>query len=316
MEYKYLGTTGLKVSKLCFGSLTVGPLQANLPFEEGAKVIKAAFSKGVNFIDTAELYDNYEYIKLAMRDFKREDIIISTKSYSHDKITAKESLEKALKELDTDYIDIFMLHEQESEHTMRGHYEALEYFVKMKEKGYIRSLGLSTHFVEGVKAANKYSEIEVIHPILNKAGLGIVDGTREEMIKAIKASDALGKGIFAMKPLGGGNLLTTIDESFDFVLGLDFIDSIAVGMQRVDEVESNVLRFSNKPIPQELTDRLKRNNRKLHIAYWCSKCGNCVEACKINALKLGEEGIIIDKSKCVLCGYCSKYCKDFCIKIV
>lgn len=316
MIYNNLGSTDLKVSKLCFGSLTVSPLQANLPFDEGSSVIKEAFNRGVNFIDTAELYDNYEYIRLALKDFKREDIVISTKSYSFDKKTAKDSLEKALKELDTDYIDLFMLHEQESVHTIRGHYEALEYFMKMKEKGYIRALGLSTHFVEGVKGANQYSEIEVIHPIINKNGLGIVDGNREDMIRELIISKELGKGIFAMKPLGGGNLLSNIDECFDFVLGLDFIDSIAVGMQRLDEVKSNVLRFSGEPIPKELTSRLRRNNRQLHIAYWCSKCGNCVKACKSNALNLTEQGILIDREKCVLCGYCSKYCKDFCIKIV
>ncbi|HRU42362.1 MAG TPA: aldo/keto reductase, partial [Candidatus Diapherotrites archaeon] len=56
MDYRILGSTGLRVSRLCFGSLTIGPLQAGLDIEEGASVIRAAFDMGVNFIDTAELY--------------------------------------------------------------------------------------------------------------------------------------------------------------------------------------------------------------------------------------------------------------------
>jgi len=111
LEYRKLGKTGIKVSRLCFGGLTVGPLQANLPLEEGAEVMRQAFDRGVNFIDTAELYRTYPYIALAIKK-SQKDIVVSSKTYAYDRAGAQKSVEKARKELDRDVIDIFMLHEQ------------------------------------------------------------------------------------------------------------------------------------------------------------------------------------------------------------
>lgn len=316
MEYNKLGKTGLKVSKLCFGGLTVGPLQANLSIEDGAEVITEAFDRGVNFIDTAELYETYGHIKKALELTKQKDIIISTKSYAYSKDTAEKSLQKALRELDRDYIDIFLLHEQENEYTLKGHYEALEYFIKMKEKGIVRAVGISTHNIAAVKASLKMDEIEVIHPIINKNGLGIQDGTIDEMIEALKKAKSKNKGIYGMKPLGGGNLLSSIDECFEFVFSLPFLDSIAVGMQRKEEVIANLCRFNGEKIPSKIEEKLSTKNRKLHIDFWCKRCGKCVEACKGNALRIEKDKLIVDTNKCVLCGYCSSYCPEFCIKVV
>ncbi len=316
MKKHKLGNTDLWVSKLCFGALTIGPLQANLSIEEGSKVIREAIDRGVNFIDTAELYETYGYIKEALNSEIKNDIIIATKSYAYSKTTAENSLKRALKELDRDYIDIFLLHEQESEHTLKGHHEALEYFIKMKEKGVIRAFGISTHHIAAVKAANKIDEIEVIHPIVNKRGLGIQDGSIEEMIEALEESKEYNKGIYGMKPLGGGNLITSIDDSFEFVFNLSFLDSIAVGMQRVEEVIANVNRFEGRETPKYIKEKLRTQDRQLHIDSWCIRCGNCVENCKFEALKINNDKLTVDRDKCSLCGYCSSYCPEFCIKVV
>ncbi len=316
MEYNILGKSGIKVSKLCFGALTIGPLQANLPVDKGSMVINEAIDRGVNFIDTAQLYKTYPYIKRALCSDNAKDIVVATKSYAYSSETAEESLKEAMEELNRDYIDIFLLHEQENEYTLKGHYEALKYFVKMKEKGFIRAVGISTHTVAAVKAVLKFDEIDVIHPLINKNGLGIMDGTAGDMVEALKEAKAINKGIYGMKPLGGGNLLNSIDECFDFVLNLPFLDSIAVGMQRTEEVVANVLRFNGEKIPEEISSQLSRKNRKLHIDFWCKKCGNCVKACGAKALKIEDNKLIVDRDKCVLCGYCSSYCPEFCIKVV
>jgi len=63
-----------------------------------------------------------------------------------------------------------MLHEQESRLTLKGHREALEYYISMKEKGIIKAVGVSTHNVEVVEACCEMPEVDVIHPIVNKAG--------------------------------------------------------------------------------------------------------------------------------------------------
>lgn len=316
MEKKYLGNTGIKVSKLCFGGLTVGPLQANLTPVEGGRIISHAFSQGVNFIDTAQLYETYEHVKEGLKPFKRDDIVIASKSYAYDEKTALESVQEALNKLGTDYLDIFMLHEQESEHTIRGHYEAVETLIKLKEKGIIRAIGLSTHAVAGVEAAIKYKEIEVIHPILNISGLGIIDGNRDDMLDAIQRYKNRGGGIYSMKPLGGGNLLNRVKASFDYVLSLDCIDSIAVGMQTIEEVDYNVRRFKNEHIDETLIAKVQSQPRKLMIADWCTQCEACIKKCSHNALKMGLKKPDIDSEKCVLCGYCAAVCKEFCIKVV
>ncbi|PAB60925.1 aldo/keto reductase [Anaeromicrobium sediminis] len=316
MEYRKLGNTDLVVSRLCFGGLTVGPLQANLPIDEGARIMVEAFKRGVNFIDTAELYETYPYIREALKLYNENHIIIASKSYAYDKDTAKNSIEKARRELNRDVLDIFLLHEQESEHTLRGHYEALEYYLNLKEKGIIKAVGLSTHTVRAVEVASKMDEIDVIHPIINKAGVGIQDGTVEDMLEAIKKAYTNGKGIYGMKPIGGGNLIKDVPASLDYVLNIEELHSIAVGMQTVEEVIYNVNKFINKEIPREIINRISTKERKLHIDFWCEACGECVKHCNHRALEIIEGKLIVKKEKCVLCGYCSKYCPQFCIKIV
>lgn len=313
MIYNEFKNTGIQVSKLCFGGLTVGPLQKNLTPKEGGKIIEYAFSKGVNFIDTAQLYKTYPHIREGMKNLNRHDIVISSKSYAYDKRTAEQSVYEALEQLETDYIDVFMLHEQESIHTVRGHYEALETFIKMKEKGIIRAVGLSTHAIAGVKAAIEYPEIEVIHPILNISGLGITDGTRDEMYEMIQKFDG---GVYSMKPLGGGNLLNRVEDSFDYILNLEGIDSIAVGMQNFEEIDYNIKRFSNEAIDDALKQQLRKQPRQLHIADWCVNCKKCMAKCQQKALIEGPHKPIILRDKCVLCGYCAAVCDDFCIKVI
>ncbi len=316
MENTILCNTGIKVSELCFGSLTIGPLQVNLDILEGAQIISYAFSKGINFIDTAEIYNNYQHIKEALKTVNRKDITIATKSYSYSKETAEKSLTKALNELDTDYIDVFLLHEQESKHTIRGHYEAIEYFLRAKEKGIIRAFGISTHRIEAVLAANQYSEIEVIHPIINKLGIGIQDGSVNEMIDALKISYDCGKGIYGMKPLGGGHLIKSVEEAVDFVRKIPYLHSFAMGMQSEDEVDANINLINNGYIPDDIKQRIKKKERKLHISDWCIGCGSCVETCKNGGIQLINNKAVPIMEKCVLCGYCARKCPEFCIKVI
>ena len=291
------------------------PFQANLSVKEGAYLIEYAYDKGVNFLDTAELYENYSYIKTALKNIKRENYVITTKTYAYTKEMAKNSLDLALKELGTDYIDMFLLHEQESIHTVRGHFEAIEYFLKEKEKGKIRSIGISTHRVAGVKAAREVKEIEVVHPIFNKYGIGIQDGNVEDMLKEIQEVHKMGKGIYAMKPLGGGHLIKEAESAFNYVKGIDSIDSIAIGMQSTDEIDANVSLLENGYIPEKLKSKLGIKKRRLIVAEYCIGCGNCVRSCKQNAIEI-INGIATPNEKCILCGYCAKECPEFCIKVI
>lgn len=314
MEYLELGQTGLYVSRLCFGALTIGPLQRGLAPIEGSKVIRRALELGVNFIDTAELYQTYDHIRLALEDFQLErQLVVTTKSYAYTREGMLHSLEKAQKGLGLDCIPVFMLHEQESSHTLRGHWPALEVLWEAKEAGVVGAVGVSTHHVEGVLAASAIPEIDVISPLINATGIGIQGGNREDMLSAITDADKRGKGIVAMKPLGGGHLLADWSVALDYLLVKPEIHSIAVGMKTIAEVESNVAFFEGRrdlPAP-------KLTTRRLHIDDWCVGCGACVQACPNGALGVRNgKAEVVEREACVFCGYCGASCPEFAIKVI
>lgn len=313
---KYVNLGGIRVSKLCFGSLTVAPLQADLPVETGAEVIAHALRNGVNFIDTAQYYKNYEYIKLALKTSGYHDTVISSKTYAYNVELAAQAVDEACLAIDRDYIDIFMLHEQESIHTLRGHMEALEYLFDAKLKGKIRAVGVSMHHVAAVDGVCELKKrgypIDCVHPIYNKSGLGIVDGNAGDMLNAIKNAHELGIGIFSMKPLAGGHLYNRAGEAFDFLLDCPQIDSIAVGMQSIEEVDANIKYFETRTFDKKIL----KTHRRLHIEEYCTGCGKCVSRCGQGALTIVEGRAVPNHNKCVLCGYCSAVCDIFAVKVL
>lgn len=316
LEYRYLGQTGLLVSRLCFGSLTMAPMQANLSVQNGGRLLEAAFAMGVNFLDTAESYDNYGHIRWALERGWSQKVHVATKSYAVTAAEMQQSLERALRELGRDYIDIFLLHEQESSLTLRGHADALEYLVRAKERGLVRAVGISTHHVAGVRAGALHPLVDVIHPLINRPGWGIVDGTVGDMLAAIKFAASLGKGLYGMKALAGGHLYHDPATALQFVLTLPELAAIAVGMQNEAELAANLLHFTGQEVPKELAVTLTRQKRNLCIAEWCIGCGNCVAACPSQALAIAAGRASVDLSRCVFCGYCSRACPNFCLKVI
>lgn len=292
----------------------MGPLQADLPVEEGAHILRYALEEGINFIDTAELYETYPHIR-RVSELTPNPFIVSTKSFAHTRDQAKQSLEQARKGMNRDVIDIFLLHEQESEHTLRGHRQALDYYLEQREKRVIQAVGISTHTVAGVWAAGEMEEIDVIHPILNIRGVGIQDGTAEEMSQAIASAHRKGKGIYSMKPLGGGSLLREYAQCMEYIRGNPHIHSVAVGIRSIEEARMNILVFSGKEAEKELMEKIALQQRQLHIESWCSQCGECVRRCRQKALENKHGRIVSEQNKCILCGYCISVCPQFAIRI-
>lgn len=278
-------------------------------------MIAHGIGRGLNFFDTAQLYETYPYIREGLRRAGQPDVVIATKTYAYDITTATEAFEQARRELDRDYIDLFLLHEQESEHTLRGHKEALDYLFEQKAKGKIGAVGLSTHHVAGVAGAIK-AGLDVLHPLINLDGLGIVDGTRKEMEDAVADAFGAGIGTFGMKALGGGNLFRKAEECLDYALSLPYLHSVAVGMQSMDEIDANVDFFEGRGFSHETRAVLAGKVRRLHIDDWCENCGSCVPRCGQGALSLGGEIAVCAHEKCILCGYCSSVCPAWAIKIV
>lgn len=294
----------------------MGPLQRNLSVETGGRLLEAAFALGVNFVDTAESYANYVHLRWALDRGWSERVHIASKSYAVTAEQMERSVQGALKALGRPYIDIFLLHEQESGLTLKGHAQALQYLWRVKEQGLVRAVGISTHAVAGVRAAALHPLVEVIHPLFNQAGIGIIGGGAPEMLEAIRFAHLMGKGIYGMKALAGGHLYQDVPTALQYVLAVPELASVAVGMQNEAELSANLSLFAGQPVPDELQHALRRQPRQLHVEDWCVGCGTCLSACKSGALSLMAGRVQVDETRCLFCGYCGRVCPDFCLKVI
>jgi predicted aldo/keto reductase-like oxidoreductase len=311
-----LGNTGLVVSRLGFGTLPMGPLQANLPLNQGAAVIRYALEQGISLIDTAAAYRNFGYIREALQGFTGR-VIIASKTAARTYQQAELDIQAALREMDVDRLDICHLHGARVLDPFVEREEVLRCLVDYQAKGYIGAVGISTHVVRVVRQAARRSEIQVIHPLINQVGLGIIDGSAQEMADAISDAHERGKGIYAMKVLGGGNLLQERGSAIRYVLQLPGVDAAVVGMLTTGEVDYNLATFSGDTVTPELERAAPVATKRLVILQrMCQGCGDCVAACPNAALSLVDGKSTVDAERCLLCGYCAPSCKEFAIRVV
>ena len=310
MKKVILGNTGIEVSIAGFGVLPIGPSQLALPVEEGAKIIKYAFSHGINFIDTAQYYRAYPYISEALKDGEFDHIVICSKSLSADYDGMMEAIYEARKELNREVIDIFLMHEVRSGQLeeRKGAWEALK---DAKAKGLVRAIGLSTHHVDITMAAASIKELDVVFPLINYASLGIRKGdafaTKEEMMESITACHNAGKGVFSMKAFGGGGLTGSYQEALNYIFSKDEIDSVMIGFGKIREVD-DLLSYLDGTMDKAYNPDVSK--KKVHINHEdCEGCGACKAACPAGAIYWGENGLAeVDHDKCLTCGYCSPVC--------
>ncbi|MDY5770695.1 MAG: aldo/keto reductase, partial [Anaerovoracaceae bacterium] len=213
-----LGNTGLSVSTVGMGVLPIGPGQLALPLEDGAEIICYAVKSGINFIDTAQYYRTYPYIKRALeilstsREEDRraaESLIICSKSLARDYDGMMAAIRQAISELHRPFIDIFLMHEVRTGgfEERKGAWQAL---IDARNSGLVKAIGVSTHHVDVTGEMAAVPECDVVFSLINYASMGIrrgsEAGTCEEMLEAIRACRNAGKGVFTMKVFGGGNL--------------------------------------------------------------------------------------------------------------
>jgi ferredoxin len=177
-----------------------------------------------------------------------------------------------------------------------------------------------------VATAAETEEVDVIHPLLNHRGLGLVGGTLEEMLAAVEKAARAGKGVYAMKVLGGGHLAGTpaeAAEAFAFVRSLRCVHAVAVGCRTREELLADIALLEGREPPADVAAALAGRPRRLFIESWCDGCGRCVEACRYGALTLGSETdmgdgakVRVDHDGCILCAYCAAVCPGFHIKVV
>lgn len=316
MEKRRLGHTGLEVTKLCLGTLPMGPLQLDLPLEKAAQVVRQVIKGGVNFIDTAHAYGTYAHIRKGLKGIGQE-VIIATKTSARTKQEAIDQVNYALEELDLEQLDLVHLHAARLNNPFRDRVEVWDYLLEARKNGLIRHLGVATHSVCVVKEAAGIPEVEVIHPLINLTGMGIQDGGAADMLSAIELAKEAGKGIYTMKPLAGGNLIEQAKDAFSYILAQGSIDAVAVGMVNLEEVAFNLRLFEAGELSAEDWQQISRQKEKksIKILKYCDGCGSCLTLCPNEALSIVEGKAQVDEARCILCGYCAPACPQFYIRV-
>ena len=164
---RLLGKTNMKVNRVGFGGI---PIQ-RITQEETNKVINELIDKNVNFIDTARAYTiSEEYIGNAIEG-KREKFFIATKSMARDYESMKQDIEISLKNLKTDYIDLYQIHNLKPEEykTIFDENKAYKALLEAKEEGKIKYIGITSHSLETIEKSiedEKFSTIQFPYNII------------------------------------------------------------------------------------------------------------------------------------------------------
>jgi predicted aldo/keto reductase-like oxidoreductase len=311
-----IGTTGISVTELCHGTLIIGNLQANMSPEEGGAAIRKSYEMGVNFYDTAQGYGTYPHLAAGLKGISRDKIVIASKSHSRSYEETKKAVDECLRELSLERVDIFHLHLVPSADDLKSRQGALECLVDYKNRGLVGAIGASTHTVAGVRVINAEPVFDVVFPVLNQHGLGIIDGNLEDMLAALEESKQKGKFVYAMKPLGGGHLHEKVVESLNYLRELPVCDAVACGMKDAAEVEMNVAIFNDREVPEDVKRRVHSVSRRLIVYDRCIGCGLCVEECDQGAITIVDDKAVVDNSKCIICGYCAAVCPEYVIRVV
>jgi len=315
MLYRQLGRTGLLVSRFCFGSLTLGPLCAGLPIERGGALLAEAITRGVTFIDTAEQYRTYPYIRAALDQSVNQDgIVVSSKTFAETAAGAAYALEEARMQLRRNKLDIFLLHEVRDAEDFAARREAWQVLLDARANGVIQAVGISTHSAAMAAWAARQPEIDVLHPLLNVAGVGILDGGVAEMLAAVQAAHRAGKGVFAMKAMGGGALMRQAKAALDWAFARPELDAVAVGCKDINELITDLGWLAGEDPPEAELVKLLDRNIVFDKEPRCHGCGLCVKRCAGGAMVTGRDGTAEwHKERCLYCGYCIAACPWFCI---
>ena len=238
-----LGETGLRVSRLCFGTGTQGwrgrSDQSDLGLDGLSQLLHFAHDLGVTFWDTADQYGTHAHVAKALTEVGRDKVTITTKTVSRTAAEIEADVTRFLRELHTDYIDILLLHcltEADWPEKMQGPMDVLS---RLKEQGVIRAVGCSCHDFGALQASAETDWTDVNLVRINYAGDTMCAGpelVRPEIDKMVTA----GKGVYGMKVVGGGGDLTSDPEkAIRYVCNQTEIHALVMGMVNEEQVLEN-----------------------------------------------------------------------------
>ena len=243
MEMAEFGSTGMTVSRLCFGTGLLGHIKHEYSDERGGELLRYAFDRGVNFWDTAQGYKSHRHVRAALAGLSREAVIINTKTQAKGKAEGKEAIDKALDEMGTDYVDSMMLHGLETPAEFEARRGCLEALLEAKADGRVRHVGASTHVWTGaiLELLAEADEIEVVLSHLNKEGQGLEGGDLQDHMALLKRVHEGGKAVMIMKILDQSR--SPVDEAEEWIewgFAFPHADSIDLGLTSEDEIDAAV----------------------------------------------------------------------------
>ncbi len=254
MDYRAFGNTGLTVSVLAFGTGTHGwggrSEQTGLGIDGLTRLLRSAFELGINFWDAADAYGSHQHIARALQGVQRDRVVIATKTTAQSASQATRDVERFLRELRTEFLDIVLLHCMTRADWTGTHAEAMEALSKSKEQGKVRAVGVSCHSLGALRTALETEWAQVVLVRINMAGVHM-DAPPSEVAPLLGKLYASGKAIYAMKVLGCGQLAHNPRGAIDYVLRLGTVHSIVIGMSSYEQLLANVSTVG------ELTSRQK-----------------------------------------------------------
>ena len=313
MKQIVLGKTGITTPQNAFGALPVQRVDMNT----AVKLLRRAYEGGMTFFDTARAYSDSEEKLGEAFDGMRDKVFISSKTQAKTPEKFWSDLETTLKNLRTDYLDIYQFHcagvcYRPGDGT--GMYEAM---VEAKKQGKIRHIGITAHLIgvaEDIVKSGLYETLQFPFSYL----------ANEREIKLVEDTEKAGMGFIAMKGLAGG-LLTNSRACMAFMSKYNALP--IWGIQREEELEE-WLSFFNEDI--EMTDEIAafiEEDQKSLQGDFCRGCGYCMP-CSVgiqinncarmsqlirrapSANFLGEEwqGLMGKIEDCIDCGLCKSKC--------
>ena len=316
MEYRTLGKTGLKVSRMGFGGIPIQRIDA-----EGTKVLMQKLKEeGINYIDTARGYTvSEEYLGYALEGM-RDNFILATKSMSRTKEAMTHDIETSLRNLRTDYIDLYQVHNPNVEQLIQVTEEggALEALMEAKAAGKIGHIGVTAHSTEVFEKALEFDWVETIMFPYN-----IVETQGEELMKKCTEKNV---GFIDMKPLAGG-AIENATLALRYVCANEDVSVVIPGMADMAELEENIKACTDEsPLSEEELKEMEavRDELGTNFCRRCNYCQPCTMGINISGVilfagyleryGLGDwakeryKTLPVKASACVECGECEERC--------
>ena len=260
-----LGKTEIKVSRVGLGTGVRGFLRQSNHTRMGQDKFNAltrgCYERGIRLFDAADLYGTHPFLADALKSIPRDKFVISSKIWFHrgglpesERPSPDVLVERFLRELKTDYLDIVLLHCVMSPNWPDELEDKMNVLARLKKKGIIRAHGLSCHSLPALEACVKESWVDSVHVRINPYAVKMDVESIDDIPKVEAAARAIrsqGKAVIGMKILGEGEFRNSDrmrNESVKYVLESNCVDAMIVGFEKIEEADdfaSRVRRVSH-----------------------------------------------------------------------